>query len=72
MRRIDLRTKLSVRHRTGLSMILLVDLLRKDDGEDLIEYGVLAAFLSVVALATIRAIGPLVGALFQDVLAALQ
>ena len=45
---------------------------KQETGQDLIEYGVLAAFLSVVALVTIRSIGPLVDAFYQNIVAALQ
>ena len=53
-------------------MQVLRDLFWKDEGQDLIEYGVLAAFISVVAVVTIRAIGPLVDAFYQNIVAALQ
>ncbi len=35
-----------------------------DDGQDLIEYGLLGAFISIVAVLTIQAIGPLVNDLY--------
>ena len=41
--------------------------LHEDDGQDLTEYGLLAAFISVVAVITVRNIGPLVDALYQVV-----
>lgn len=43
---------------------MLQRFLKDEGGEDLIEYGVLAAFLSVVALAIIKLIGPLVADLY--------
>jgi Flp pilus assembly pilin Flp len=46
--------------------------LRDERGQNIIEYGVLAAFLSIAALATIRTIGPLVAALWARVIAVLQ
>ena len=45
-------------------MVCFKRLLRDETGQDLIEYGLLAAFISIVALATIRAIGPLVADLW--------
>ena len=36
---------------------LLAQLLRQDDGQDLIEYALLAAFISLIATAAITAIG---------------
>lgn len=41
--------------------------LRDERGNDLIEYVLLAAFISIVSLLTIKAIGPLVGNLYQTV-----
>jgi Flp pilus assembly pilin Flp len=37
----------------------------------MVEYALLAAFISIVAIVTIRAIGPLVDAVYQNVQAAL-
>lgn len=36
----------------------------EENGNDLVEYGLLASFISIVSLITIRLIGPLVNALF--------
>ncbi len=47
-------------------------LLADERGQDIVEYGVLAAFVSVAAVATIRTIGPLVAALWTGIIAALQ
>ena len=52
-------------------MGLLSRLRREEDGQDMVEYGLLGAFISIVAVVTIRNIGPLVDALFQAVQAAL-
>jgi Flp pilus assembly pilin Flp len=41
--------------------------LREEDGQDLVEYGLLAAFISIAAIVTVRAIGPLVHALYVPV-----
>ena len=48
-------------------------LLHDDGGQDLIEYGLLAAFIAVVIVATVKAIGPLVNELWvvvRDAIAA--
>jgi Flp pilus assembly pilin Flp len=37
---------------------------RDETGQDLIEYGLLAAFISIVSLATVKLNGPLVNALW--------
>jgi len=41
-------------------------------GQDMIEYGLLASFISIVSLATIKLIGPLVAALYDSVIAAMS
>lgn len=53
-------------------MLVSKRLLWDDRGQDIIEYGVLAAFVSIAAVATIRIIGPLLLPLFALVRAALQ
>jgi Flp pilus assembly pilin Flp len=45
-------------------MSCLRRLLCEENGNDLVEYGLLAAFISIVSLVTIRLIGPLVNDLF--------
>jgi len=45
--------------------------LHDDTGQDMIEYALLAAFISIVAIIAIRAIGPLVNTIYQNVQAAL-
>ena len=42
-----------------------------ESGQDMVEYALLAAFISIVAIVTIRAIGPLVDAVYQNVQTAL-
>jgi Flp pilus assembly pilin Flp len=39
----------------------------EDDGQDVIEYAVLAAFLSIAAIALIKLVGPQAGTLFAKV-----
>ena len=53
-------------------MRFLKNLLRKEDGQDMVEYALLAAFISIVAIVTIRNIGPLVDAIYQNVESALS
>lgn len=48
-------------------MIQPLCVLREDDGQDLIEYGLLGSFLSICAVVTIRAISPLVLALWESI-----
>jgi pilus assembly protein Flp/PilA len=39
----------------------------REEGQDMIEYALLAALISIVAIAIIVLIGPFLKALFQDV-----
>lgn len=45
-------------------MQYLKRILREEDGQDMVEYGLLAAFISIVAIAALNAIGPLVNAVY--------
>jgi Flp pilus assembly pilin Flp len=45
-------------------------LYQNEDGQDLIEYGLLGSFISIVALVAIKLIGPLVVALYESIIAA--
>ncbi len=51
---------------------VLRKLIRREEGQDLIEYAVLAAFISVIAIVTVKSIGPLVDALYLAVSTALS
>jgi len=46
-------------------------LVKEESGQDMVEYALLAAFISIIAIVTIRNIGPLVDAVYQNVEAAL-
>jgi Flp pilus assembly pilin Flp len=46
-------------------------LVRDDNGQDMVEYALLAAFISIVSIVTVRAIGPLVDVMYQNIQAAL-
>jgi len=45
--------------------------LEREEGQDMIEYALLAALISIVAIAVIILIGPYLKNLFQDVVNAL-
>src|SRR5262245_7322341 len=45
--------------------------IRKEDGNDMIEYALLAAFISIVAIVALQAIGPLVLGIYNDIQGAL-
>jgi Flp pilus assembly pilin Flp len=42
-------------------------LLRRDEGQDIIEYALLGAFISIVAIVAIQAIGPLVNDIYVSI-----
>ena len=46
---------------------LFARFIREDEGQDIIEYGLLAAFISIVAWLTLQAIGQDVTSMFSDV-----
>jgi Flp pilus assembly pilin Flp len=45
--------------------------LHEEKGQDMVEYALLAAFISIVAIATLRLIGPLVSAIYGRIQTAL-
>ena len=45
---------------------LLVKLVRSDDGQDLIEYGLLVGIITIGAIVAINAIGPKVKVYFDN------
>jgi len=45
--------------------------IRDEQGQDMVEYSLLAAFISIVAIATLRIIGPRVLTIYNNVSAAL-
>jgi len=40
----------------------------EESGQDTVEYGLLAAFISVFALLAIKAIGPLVNSMYEKII----
>jgi pilus assembly protein Flp/PilA len=50
---------------------MLKRLFRDEKGQDMVEYALLAAFISIVAIVFIKAIGPLVTTIYSKVQAAL-
>lgn len=51
---------------------MLSKLFRDEKGQDMVEYALLASFISIVAIATLRLIGPLVDGIYKDIQAALS
>jgi Flp pilus assembly pilin Flp len=52
-------------------MKTLERLMKEDEGQDVVEYALLAAFISIFAIVTIRAIGPLVNQIYTNIQVAL-
>ncbi len=48
-------------------MSFITKFVREDDGQDMIEYALLAGFISIVAILALQAIGPLVNAVYVGV-----
>jgi len=59
-----------------IKLMTEVSMLRKlfynESGQDMIEYALLASFISIVAIATLRLIGPLVSTIYENVSTALS
>ena len=51
---------------------LIPGLFRREEGQDMIEYALLAALISIVAIALILLVGPYLDNLFRDVINALN
>ena len=51
---------------------LVQGLFRREEGQDMIEYALLAALISIVAIAIIILVGPYLDNLFEDVINALN
>jgi Flp pilus assembly pilin Flp len=51
--------------------VMLNALKRNQKGQDMVEYALLASFISIVAIATLRLIGPLILAIYNAIRAAL-
>lgn len=53
-------------------MYYIKGLLKLDSGQDLVEYALLAAFISITTVASLRLIGPLVAALWNVIQANIE
>ena len=50
---------------------MLFRLIRDEKGQDMVEYALLASFISIVAIVTLRLIGPLVNTIYVNIQTAL-
>ena len=48
-------------------MQFITRLIHEDEGQDVVEYALLAAFISIFAIVVIKAIGPLVNSIYENV-----
>ena len=44
---------------------MLTKLLRNEKGQDMVEYGLLASFLSICAIVVLRGFGPIIQDMYQ-------
>jgi Flp pilus assembly pilin Flp len=51
---------------------LLERILRDEEGQDMIEYALLGGLLSIVGIAAVQVIGPIIQGIFEDIQAALE
>jgi Flp pilus assembly pilin Flp len=67
-------TELVVAQQMKLRKVLesLLERFEREEGQDMIEYALLAALISIVAIAIIVLIGPYLKDLFEDVINALN
>jgi len=70
------RSSVKNRHIKTTTFVTEVPMFRKlfynESGQDMIEYALLASFISIVAIATLRLIGPLVSTIYENIVAALS
>ena len=45
----------------------IMHFVRDEEGQDVVEYALLAAFISIFAIVVIKAIGPLVNTIYENV-----
>lgn len=48
-------------------MVRFRSLVQRDEGQDVVEYALLASLISIFALITIKAIGPAVNSLYETI-----
>jgi Flp pilus assembly pilin Flp len=71
---VTVRVNTSTHERREEEMLkkLLNKLLKDEGGQDIIEYALLGAFISIVAIAIIKAIGPLLVTIYTEIKDALS
>lgn len=50
-----------------LTMHYIARFVYDDEGQDMVEYALLAAFISIVSIVVIKAIGPLVNTIYTNI-----
>jgi len=56
----------------SLGGVIVFRFIRDENGQDMIEYGMLASLISIAAILTIRLIGPIVNAMWVLIEAAIR
>ena len=51
---------------------IIRNLVVREEGQDLVEYALLAALLSIVSIAALQALGPTIAAVWDQINAAIQ
>ena len=46
---------------------MFMNFIRNEKGQDMVEYALLASFISLAAIAMLRLIGPLVNTIYTDI-----
>ena len=63
-------------HESRINLNEFVDILRAwsrdEEGQDLVEYGLLASFISIAAIATIALVGPFLQSMFAYIVSSLS
>jgi Flp pilus assembly pilin Flp len=62
----------TIQKRMAWVRALVIDRLTFEDGQDMVEYALLAALISIVAIGIILFVGPALKSEFQDIVNALQ
>ena len=75
-RRASSRYSAKNEHVKTTTLVTEVPMLRKlfcsESGQDMIEYALLTSFISIVAIAVLRLIGPLVSIIYENIVGALS
>ena len=66
------QTKQTTKQPTTQEAEMLRKLFKNEQGQDMIEYAILASFISIVAIVMIKLIGPMINTIYTNVSTALH